>query len=305
MPLTFRRLAPVLVGLLAALPAAAADGVELRWQLAKGQTYAYLMKHHEVRTVEVGDQKFETTTDTEVEWLWTVKEVDDKGVAAVEMSMKALRLTANGRDYDFKYDSSVANTGAEAWKKDLIDHLDHLRAARYRLRIARNGEVKELTGFDKVIADHPPGSSVHDTNALTLRDGPFGWFLRQSLGVLPDAAVAEGGTWKRPVRLKLEGFGEMTGETEYRLDKPAKVGETPCQVVRFKGTPTLDLDMKLSNVTLAGPLKITKLEGAVRFDPKAGVVRESEYKTEMAGDLKLNDSSLKLGFRHTVTWELK
>src|SRR5216684_3875449 len=87
-----------------ALPAA--EPIDLHWQLKKGQVLKYLLKHREVRTVTVGDEKFETTTATECDWQWTVQEVDDQGTATLELKLKGLRMTCNGKDFDFQYDSS-------------------------------------------------------------------------------------------------------------------------------------------------------------------------------------------------------
>ena len=53
----------VLLFLGAALPLRAADDAALRWRLDKGQVLKYRLRHGEVRTVMVGDQKFTTTTD--------------------------------------------------------------------------------------------------------------------------------------------------------------------------------------------------------------------------------------------------
>lgn len=293
--------------LFASAPLHAAEGVELRWAFKKGQTFKYLMTHHEVRTVAVGDGKFETTTDLDLDWQWTVAEIDDKGVATVEAKLAGLKASIKGHDYEVQYDSAGKNTTEDAYTKTVFHYFDQLRFAKYRLRLAPDGRVVEVRGFDKVIADLPAGNQAAEFHGQGLHDDTFAWYLQQALGLLPAAKVTEGGKWKEPVKTKLAGFGDMTGQTEYRLDKPAKSGDVLCQVVRFEGSATIDLSLQLGNLGLAGPLKITKVEGAVRFDPKAGAVRDSEYKTEMSGDLKLGDggSIMKVGYKQTVTWQAK
>jgi hypothetical protein len=302
-----RLVLPLVLILFASAPLRAAEGVELRWAFKKGQTFKYLMKHHEVRTVAVGDGKFETTTDLDLDWQWTVADIDDKGVATVEAKLAGLKASIKGRDYEVQYDSAGKNTTEDAYAKTVVHYFDQLRFAKYRLRLGPDGRGAEFRGLDKVIADLPAGNQAADFHGLALRDDTFAWYLQQALGLLPEAKVTEGGKWKEPVKTKLAGLGEMTGQTEYRLDKPAKSGDVLCQVVRFEGSATVDLGMQFVNLSLSGPLKIIKVEGAVRFDPKAGAVHDSEYKTEMSGDLKLGDGGtmMKVGYKQTVTWQAK
>src|SRR5262249_28280452 len=123
------------------------QGVELRWRFKKGQTFKYLLKHREVRTVEVAKQKFETTTASEYEWTWTVKDVDDKGAATLEHKFTAIRVTATGKDLDFQYDSSGANQSSDAYNKDLINLYDQLRfAGKYKVQLTPDGRVASVQG---------------------------------------------------------------------------------------------------------------------------------------------------------------
>ncbi len=294
--------------LLSAASLPAADEVKPRWRFEKGQTLRYLLKHHEQRKVTVNVEDFETKTDVDFHWEWTVKEVDDKGVATLDAKLTGLRFEVRGRGYEFDYDSNGTNSSDDQFKKDMIAYLDDVRKAAYRLRLAPDGAVKEVRGFDSALADAPPANRVHDTNGLTLRDAAFGWYLQQALGVLPDAAVAEGGRWKRPTKTKLGSLGELSGETEYHLAKAAKAGGAKEHELRFAGARSLDLDMKWGDGSLRGPFTIAKVKGVVHFDPKTHAVARSEYKTEMSGDLKLNDSAepvLKVELKQTVSLEAR
>ncbi len=308
-----RRFLPRLAAgcLFLSLPAAseAAETVELRWQFKKGQVFKYRMKHREVRTVSAGDQTIETTTDTEYEWQWTVRDLDDKGAATLEQKLTALRLTCNGQNFEFGYDSSRGNRSDEEYKRKLIDFLDQLRFTTYQLRVRPDGQVAEVRGFDKLLDEFGNPQNIVDFHALSLHDDTFGWFLQLQLGSLPGAAAARGATWKLPTKAKLEGFGGLSGKVDVTLGKAAKAGDHACEELNLKGEQTLDLDMKWLNTPLRGPLKSTKLTGTVLFDAKAGLVRGGKVETDLEGSLKLgaNDQAgaLKITYRHALELELK
>jgi hypothetical protein len=293
-----------------ALPASpAADPVELRWQFKQGQVFKYLLKHREVRTVEVGDQKFETTTDHEYDWQWTVTEIDDKGAATLELKLQGLRVTSNGKDYEYRYDSSRANEATEELNKNTIRFHDQLRFGTYRLRLKQDGEVAEVYGLDKVQDETTSGTPVGMLSGYHLRDDSFGWFLQLLVGFLPARPVSEGAKWKLPAPAKLKGLGDLKGQLEFSLDKPLAAGDRPCQQLRLDGTCTLELDMKAGDSSLRGTLKTSKVAGTVLFDARSGMARKGEAQIDFAGDLKLGLGEqpvvLKTGFTNKLELEAK
>jgi hypothetical protein len=282
------RLGAACLLLLLASPALRSAGpIDLHWQLKKGQVLKYLLKHREVRTVNVADQKFETTTTTDYDWQWTVQEVDDQGTATLELKVKGLRMTCNGKDFDFQYDSSRANQSDDDYKMKLIAFYNEVRFGSYRLKLRRDGTIAEVNGFDKLINELSPGGNVVDFHGLNLHDDSFGWFLQLLLGTLPEKALPEGSEWKVPVRAKLAGFGDLNGQIEVTLGKEVKVGERSCRELKQTGSEMVDLDMKWANGSLRGTLKTTKLTGLVRFDPRAGAVQSGEAQADYGGELKL------------------
>jgi hypothetical protein len=264
------------------------------------------MKHHETRKVTVNKEVFETKTQTDLDWAWKVKDVDAKGAATLEAKLTGLRVDITGRGYEFQYDSNGTNAGDEAYKKDLITLLDRFRRGAFRVKLASDGEVLEVHGFDPLVNEAPPESHVEDTNGLTLRDTAYAWYLQQALGRLPEAAVTPGGRWTRPAKQKLTALGEASGETTYQLAKPVEKDGRKLLPVEFSGTQSLDIDMKFAGGQLRGTMKIGKLKGTVLFDPKARSVARSDYTTDMAGDFRFNDNAdaaIKVELRHAVSLE--
>jgi hypothetical protein len=298
------------VSLLLAVPAVrAADTVELRWQFQKGQVLKYLLKHREVRTVAVADQKLETTTSVDYEWHFTVKDVEAAGAASLELKLAGLRVEAAGRDFAFSYDSSRSNDAEGEYNKNLKNFYDQMRFATFRLHLKPDGRVGEVYGFDKLLGETTPGTQVAEFHGYWLHDDSFGWFLQLALGVLPDRPIVPEARWKWPVPEKFKDLGTASGQLEFALDKPVKAGDRTLQQVAFSGAQATDLNMKFIDTTLSGELKTSKLKGAVRFDAAAGRVEAGEYTLDWGGDLKLGTGDkplvLKTTIKNEVTLERK
>src|SRR5262245_21563988 len=158
--------ATLAVVLAASFPAVAADGVSLRWRFAKGQELKYLLRHKEVRTIEIGDHTFETTTTSEYDLQWTVVEVDERGTATLAQKLTALRVTISGKDFEFEYDSARGNQSDDEYKRKLIALYDQLRFADYQLEIEATGRVRRVQGFDRLLGEVADRSQQADFHAL-------------------------------------------------------------------------------------------------------------------------------------------
>ncbi len=302
-------LAVGLAGLLA-VAARADDKVELRWQLQKGQVLKYLLRHHEVRTIEVADQKLETTTNADYEWQWTVKDIDADGTASIDLKLTALRVDATGKEFSFAYDSTKANDAEGEYNKALKNFYDQLRFTTFRLRLKPDGRVGDVYGFDKLLGETTAGTGVAEFNGYWLRDDSFGWFLQRALGVLPAKAVDRDAKWKLDMPATFKDLATAVGQLDFSLDKPTKAGDSVLEQVKFTGSESADVSMPFGNSTMGGRLKTTKLSGVVRFDPKAGLAEGGEYTADYEGELKFPTGGdkplvLKTGLKNTVTLERK
>ncbi len=306
--LTVRVLAAFLLAAVA-LPLGAAEKVGLRWQFKQGEKLGYLLKHKEVRTVPIGDTTFETTTNTEYEWQWIVTDLDEKGMATLEMKLTALRLNTTGKDFEFQYDSAKANNPDDEYKKRLINYYDQLRLAKYHLRLEPRGRLVEVRGFDRLLSEVDVSGGIADFHALNLHDASFAWYLQQCLGVLPEKAIEKGKSWQEKVETRLKDIGELRGQLEFTPGDELKVGDHRCRQLRFTGEEKLDLRMKWGNGELSGPLKIHKIEGQTCFDSEAGIVRRGQAKIDMKGEVKTSDNEnappLTVLFTHQLELEAK
>jgi len=304
------RVGVVLVAVFVLVTGLRAEDVRLGWKFKKGQVFKYALKHSEIRTVSVGDQKLETTTTGEYEWEWKVIDVDDGGAATLEHRFTTIKLkTATPPMFEMEYDSSGSNESTDDYKKKAFNFFDQLRFARYRVTLRADGTVAEVYGLDKVINETTAGTGVADFHAVNLHDDTFAFLLQQMLGTLPEKATAVGGKWKTASPAKLPTFGALTGEVETALGKAVKVNDRTAYELTRTGSQKFDIDTKLANLTVRGSLKSTKQMGKVYFDAEAGSVRKGEMQMELAGELKLGDGDnpgvLKITYQHQLELEAK
>ena len=284
----------------------AADKLELRWHLKKGDVHKYLFKHDEIRTANLGDQEFKTTTDSEYDWQGTVKDVEENGVATLEMKLTGLRVKIEGKGYDLKYDSAGANEAPSDYGKKLVNLFNQLRLGSYTMKLKPDGTIAELKGLNKLLGEVGNDMNILDFNGWNLHDDTAAWYLQQALGRLPEKAAVEGSKWETKTETKLAEMGEVNGKDTFSLGKTVEVGDKSCREIKHTGSHTIELDMRWLNNSLKGTLKGPKVTGAVCFDSKAGKVLKSEVKAEFRGDLKFGDNAeLKVELKHNLKLEAK
>src|SRR5262249_37182250 len=149
---------------------------------------------------------------------------------------------------------------------------------------------------------------ILDFHALNLHDDTFSWYVQQALGTLPAKAVGAGDTWEAAQENKIGPFGQLLGKSKFVLEKPKEPADR-IATIKFTGSQALEMDTKWLNNPLRGTLKITKLTGTVRFDPKAHAVQGGSVQSEMAGELLFGNENkpakMKLAFQHTLELEAK
>ncbi len=279
---------------------------DLRWRFQKGQALKYVLKHREVRTAELADQKFETTTQSEYGWRWTVHEVAADGTATLHKKWTSLRVQCNAANFEFSYDSTQSARPPDDYRKRLANLFDQiLYAGEYQLRLAPNGQLHDLKGLNKVLDENNPGMNILDFHALHLRDGTFAWFLRQALGQLPEDKKQQ--KWTVDAKANLSDVGPVTGQVVFVRKGTAKSADRVCEHIAFSGRHTAELDMKWLNVAVKGPLRTTQFQGELWFDARAGVLARGTADIDLAGDLKFGDNAtvMKLRFHHQLELELQ
>lgn len=306
MPLSFSKaFGWLLLLLVAGVSNGAEDDLVPRWRFDKGRDYKYVMSHQEVRTTILGDQTLVTTTTTELDQTWKFLEREADGTAVFELTLTGLRQTSMGRDFEFRYDSTQPAAVTGDYSRQLSAVLDNVRHGRYRLRLAPDGRVLEVSGLDKVFRDTGADGKLVDLHAMGLHDATLAWLLQHLLpaGPQPPAGV-KAGAWKVSCSRALPPFGQSEGMMAYQSKRVGKEIE-----IRGKGQQGIELDSSLLNAPLRGRLAVEPITSETQFDPERGVVTRSEAAVTMAGKPKWgrenNAFELTVKFEHKLKLDLQ
>lgn len=237
----------------------AAEGPRLRFQ--KGETLSY----HVVQTTRIIDTTLEektekplvveATTKMDLVRKWKVTDVDDKGVATIEMSIASMRFERKcGKDEDV-FDSTKPD---ELNKNEMAKHVGPVLAV---LRIDSRGQVVEVKE-----------SKVGPATRFAA-DLPFKL-------VLPETAPKLGDSWERSYMIQLDpplGTGEKYATVQKYANQEPKSGLI---------TIGLATEIKEMPVTAADqiPLLPHSPEGTLYFHPETG--RYYAARLKIAKELK-------------------
>ena len=293
-----QRLGFAAVGVVAVLTYSfAQEPADLKWRFKIGDSQKYTFKHKEVRTVEVGDLRAETTTVADFDWLWTVEDIDTAGVVKLNAKLENLRFSTAGQGFDIGYDSARGNRGDADYDKRFIGLMDQFRyAGKYHLRLDARGKLHEVKGLSKILQENDPGLNILDYHCLNLRDETFAFFLQTVLGRLPDDAKKS--KWQLTGDQSLGELGNVTGPVHFTRD--AKADAEGLLPIRWQGTQTAELNSKWINVDFKGALKTTKLEGTMRFDPRSGWMHSGNAAMHFGGELKIGGGMFKMSYQHEL-----
>jgi hypothetical protein len=179
-----------------------------RFRFTKGETLSY----HLVQTTNIAesvpDEKtnkpVETAVATKVDLVrrWKTVEVDDQGIATLEMSIASMRWERKAGTEEDVFDSANPD---DLNKKEMAKHIGPVLAV---LRVDPHGKVVE-------VKESKVGPATRFTTEL-----PFKL-------VLPDAEPKVGGTWNREYTIQLDpplGTGEKYPAVQSYTDQEPKGG---------------------------------------------------------------------------------
>lgn len=249
---------------------AGAGKVELRLHYRAGQTYRCTMQVEDSTVRWVDGTEMESAETVEGTYTFSVKALDDEGVATLQMIVDRIVYDKKGEGGEFHLDTDEP----EAEAADLEVRILKLMAGRaFTLKVKPNGEIVELTGAEAILEDVkkllPEDENVRKmilgnierafgNEAVRVKMDPFP-------GLYPDEAVAVGDSWDQfTLDSRKDGVATVAFEKTIEPDPDAEPEQTGDGTVR-------------SN--LAGTRK-----GTVRIDEETGLIIEGRLDLELKGE---------------------
>jgi hypothetical protein len=236
-----------------ALASAQAPACQFHWQA--GDVLIYRIEHITTASEVAGENKSESKTHLNLTKRWQVLEVDNAGVATLQLTMTSLRLeTTSPSGSSLSFDSTMPDKS----DPDLREQLARLVGTPLAtLRMDAQGQLVEVKE-----SKHGPASRFES-------ELPF-------LCTLPGGALQTGKSWERAYKITLEP-PQGTG------DKFDAVQHYTCKSVD-DATATLTLTTELKalpeNALDRVPLLQLQPEGEIVFDLKAGRLRSANLHIE-------------------------
>jgi hypothetical protein len=245
-----RTLIPAMMIVLAVGSSAPAQTAGWRFHWEKGQVLNYRVEHVSSATEVIDGKSSGFSSKLTLTKRWQVKDIDDSGIATVEMSLTAMRheiTTPEGKTLLF--DSAEPGKSDADLKEQMSKYVGSALAVLRLDGLGRVVEVKE--------SKYGPASKFES-------DLPFKL-------VVPGSEVKEGAAWERSYKITLEppqGTGEKYDAKQTYTCNSIKDGNA---VVMFKTA----LMTQPESVADRRPLLPMQTEGTVVFDIKAGLMKSA------------------------------
>ena len=193
----------IAAALLLALPAQ--EKVEVKWKFEKGRELRY--RHAQKQTMEIAGTAMEQQTAQT--HLWTVKDLDDKGVAAIETKVVAVAAKGAGPGGEYDYDSEKDK---EPPQNPQVAMMAKMVGKSFQMKMTPTGKIVELQGYDKLVDDllkdlGDDAGPMREMLKQMLSDDTMKSMMQQMAPMLPEKPVAKGESWKNDFTLKMPMIG--------------------------------------------------------------------------------------------------
>jgi hypothetical protein len=196
---------------------AADEKIELKFRLAKGETYGLkaTIKQEIVQWVQDAEQK--TTLTMGVGETLNVKDVDAQGTMTVQVEIASMSVKMKGEQAEVEYDSE--NPPEEVALPAKL--FAAMVGQSFTMKLTPQGHVSELTGVDQMLqkvfdAIEVPDPQMKEAVLADLKrqfgDAALGEMMERTMAIFPDKPVGVGDSWTQTMTLNT-GFPSITENT--------------------------------------------------------------------------------------------
>jgi hypothetical protein len=222
-------------------------GEKLRYQMAKGGTYKYVLTSNTKGTTQAMGQ-----------------EMQSKTASYFSISLLVENTSANALTLVAKVDSNVSNVEAMVMKDSALV-LKEINGKRVRMTMSTLGKIVKTTVVDTIA----PSRAMQMTGAGNPAD-----FLRQLFVKLPDQAVGVGDTWKYSTSdtITMQGMPIITKPNiQFKVAGTQLVGGYDCLKITFEGISSMYGTGSRQGMELVIDGTV-KSKGTTFFAPKEGLL---------------------------------
>jgi hypothetical protein len=253
----------------------AGEKIELTWKFQKGQKLEYVQKNTSATSRNIpGKGEMKQSGMQETGMVQEVTEIDEKGVATVQLKYSYVKVKPEGPQGDRNFDSTDKESLEKAKKEEMWKRYVGMLEKPFSFKIDRNGTVLEVKGFTEMIKE----MSKDNPRAQEIGKVMFGdeavKKMLQTYYLLPKEKVGKGDSWTTTSEIPLGPMGTMKIESKFTFEGMEKLGERQCAKMKSEVT-------KLSlEGGMGGMFTISKPEGSgtYYFDTANGILVKMESK---------------------------
>jgi hypothetical protein len=284
--LKFRSLAVAALALVATLPLAAQDKVNLAWKLEKDKPFYQEMTTTATQSMKVmGQDVTQKQTQTFI-FGFTPVSVDANGNWTIKQKIEGVKITIDINNNAVSYDS----TNAAGANNALSEFFKQLVGAEFTLTVDKNMKVTKVEGRDEFIKKlGGANAQMEPLLKKILNDDALKQMADPTFGVLPGKEVAKGEKWTRESKMSLGPIGGYNSTFTYTYE-----GKDEKDANRAKIKVESKLEYVMPTEAEGLPFKITganlKAEnagGTIWFDIAKGRIADSDLKMQLNGTLEI------------------
>jgi hypothetical protein len=260
--------------LAAARDSAAAEKL-LRWKFEPGQKLRVVCTQESRLETSVNNVPLDMQIDMGLEMLWSVDSVDADGTATITQSFTRLtsKMQTEGAE-PIEYDSAAPDE-PEGDAARIAKAVKPLLGAKFVVKMNDRGGIVEVALPEELVqALQEAGIAPGGGKGKEVLEGVF----RQTLPLLPDAAVGEGKTWDDQREAKVPG-GTLVVQSRYTYEgEENREGAT---VAKIACKSRLEFNRSKEEVEFPLVLKDHEQTGTLYFDVQAGRLVSAETTQKM------------------------
>ncbi|MBL8797743.1 MAG: hypothetical protein JNM56_27845 [Planctomycetia bacterium] len=286
--LQYRKLLPLLVFGLCALPVWAQDKADLKWKFEKDKTIYQELTTETTQDMKVMGMDVKQKQKQTFYFSWKPTEQKD-GKWIIKQRIDGVKMEIEIGGNKIAYDSEAPGAG----NNPLADFFKELKGSEFTLTVGSDMKVEKVEGRADFLSRL--GKSQQQMKPLLeniLSEDALKQMADPSFAVVPNGEADKDKTWKYNSKLNLGPIGSYDTTYDYKyvgkdeknkdLDKIA-VTTTLKYSAPGSDTPGAGLPFKIKSASLEGK----NGTGTVLFDAKAGRIDTSEMNLTLEGKLDI------------------
>ena len=282
-------------GIVAAAMPAAAQSVELAWQLEAGTDLVYRVSVQS--ETELPQGMGSSTMNMDTTQRWSVLEVDGNGNATIRLATDRVRMSIGGPMGTMSVDSSdPAGSGSP------LDAVAALAGTSHSVVIDSRGTLLEMSGIEalqETLRAQMPDPSAQAMLDQILNEETLRGQWEQGMVTLPAEAVGVGSTWERTLTMPLPPAGTAAVTTSNEVASIegdlVVIGSSGTLSVADDGSAPSPIPVNIGDATMTG---------TSRFDNGRGLLLDTEATIALQMTMSMGGQGIALDVVTTVTMEL-